>query len=126
MVYTDTNPLSYLYSAKLGATKQCWVTQLAIFDYEIKHRPFQRFNGNAVSLLRQYSSCISTQSSGTLLPKTLRTADICQEMGSELVGVEQHAIAVFPFHSEEELQWMQLSDPQLLVFLMVYIHSLEI
>lgn len=98
------------------------MTQLAIFDYEIKHRPFQRFNGNADSLLRQYSSCISTQSSGTLLLKTLRTADIRQEMGSEL---EQHAIAVFPFHSEEELQWMQLSDPQLLVFLMVF-HSLEI
>ena len=56
-VYTDNNPLSYLNSAKLGATEQRWVSQLAIFDFEIKYRP-GRVNGNADSLSRQYSSGI--------------------------------------------------------------------
>ncbi len=115
-VYTDNNPLSYLSSAKLGATEQRWVSQLEIFDYEIKYRP-GRVNGNADSLLRQYSPSILTQSSGTPLPKMLRTVDICQKVEGELVGAEQHAIAAFPFHSREELQRMQSNDPTLGPFL---------
>uniref|UniRef100_A0A8C2FIK4 Gypsy retrotransposon integrase-like protein 1 n=1 Tax=Cyprinus carpio TaxID=7962 RepID=A0A8C2FIK4_CYPCA len=115
-VYTDNNPLSYLNSAKLGATEQRWVSQLAIFDFEIKYRP-GRVNGNADSLSRQYSSCVPTQSFGTSLPKTLRTVDIRQEVEGELVGAEQHAIAAFPSRSKEELRQMQLDDPTLRGFL---------
>ena len=33
VVYTDNNPLSPLSSAKLGATEQRWVAQLASFDF---------------------------------------------------------------------------------------------
>ncbi|KAL0159218.1 hypothetical protein M9458_042943, partial [Cirrhinus mrigala] len=78
-VYTDNNPLSYLSSAKLGATEQCWVLEiLEIFDFEIKYRP-GRVNGNADSLSRQYSSSILTQSSGTPLPKMFCIADVCQK-----------------------------------------------
>ncbi|KAI2650559.1 Retrovirus-related Pol polyprotein [Labeo rohita] len=118
-VYTDNNPLSYLSSAKLGATEQRWVSQLEIFDFEIKYRP-GRVNGNADSLSRQYSSSISTQSSGTPLLKMFRIADICQKVESELVGVEQHAITAFPIRSKEELQQMQLNDPTLGPFLVFF------
>lgn len=38
IVYTDNNLLSYLSSAKLGATEQRWAAQLAVFDFEIKYR----------------------------------------------------------------------------------------
>ncbi len=32
-VFTNNNPLSYLSSAKLGATEQRWEAQLAVFDF---------------------------------------------------------------------------------------------
>ncbi|KAK0131974.1 Retrovirus-related Pol polyprotein from transposon 17.6 [Merluccius polli] len=53
VVYTDNNPLSYLHSAKLGATEHRWAAQLATFDFEIKYRS-GRSNGNADALSRQY------------------------------------------------------------------------
>lgn len=40
VVFTDNNPLSYLNSAKLGATEQRWASQLAVFDFEIKYRKY--------------------------------------------------------------------------------------
>ena len=39
-VYTDNNPLTYiLTSAKLNATTQRWVSELAEFNFNIKYRP---------------------------------------------------------------------------------------
>ncbi|PIK57852.1 putative transposon Ty3-I Gag-Pol polyprotein [Apostichopus japonicus] len=38
-VLTDNNPLAYIQTAKLGATEQRWVSQLAPFDLTIKYRP---------------------------------------------------------------------------------------
>ncbi len=38
IVWTDHNPLAHVQTAKLGATAQCWMTQLAPFDLEIKYR----------------------------------------------------------------------------------------
>lgn len=52
---------------------------------------------------RQYSPVFLRKSSGTPLPKMLRTTDNCQKAEGELVGAEQHAIAAFPFNSREEL-----------------------
>ena len=37
-VLTDNNPLAYLQTAKLGATEQRWVSQLAPFNITIKYR----------------------------------------------------------------------------------------
>ena len=39
VVYTDNNPLAHLQNAKLGATEQRWVAQLAPFNMEVKFRP---------------------------------------------------------------------------------------
>ena len=40
MVYTDNNPLTYVMSsAKLNATAQRWVVELADFNFTIKYRP---------------------------------------------------------------------------------------
>lgn len=50
-VYTDNNPLRYLQSAKLAAVEQRWVSQLALFDYDIKYRPGTT-NRNADALSR--------------------------------------------------------------------------
>lgn len=51
-VYTDNNPLTYVLStAKLNATGQRWVAELADFDITIKYRP-GRENGDADGLSR--------------------------------------------------------------------------
>ena len=39
VVYTDNNPLSYIQTAKLGATEMRWVAQLAQFNFQILTSP---------------------------------------------------------------------------------------
>lgn len=51
-VLTDNNPLCHLATAKLGAVQQRWVSQLAVFDFEVKYRP-GRCNSAADALSRQ-------------------------------------------------------------------------
>ena len=38
VVFTDNNPLSYIQTAKLGATEMRWVSQLAQFNFTVKFR----------------------------------------------------------------------------------------
>lgn len=49
VVWTDNNPLSHLNTAKLGATEQRWVTELAAFHFTVHYRPGHT-NQNADSL----------------------------------------------------------------------------
>ena len=44
VVDTDNNPAAHLQSARLGATGQRWMAQLAAFDYEVTCR-FGKGNG---------------------------------------------------------------------------------
>lgn len=46
VVWTDSNPLSHLGSAKLGATEQRREAERSAFDYSVRHRP-GRTNKNA-------------------------------------------------------------------------------
>lgn len=50
-IYTDNNPVAHLQTARLGAVEQCWVAQLASFDYVVKYRA-GRENVNADALSR--------------------------------------------------------------------------
>lgn len=52
IVYTDNNPLSYLQTAKLGATEMRWASQLAQFNFEVKFRS-GKVNRNADALSRK-------------------------------------------------------------------------
>lgn len=51
VVFTDNNPLSYLQTAKLGATEMRWVAQLAQFNFKITYRS-GKSNTNADVLSR--------------------------------------------------------------------------
>ena len=37
-VYTDNNPLAYIQTSKLGASQICWLSELALFDFNIIYR----------------------------------------------------------------------------------------
>ena len=37
-VYTDNNPLAYIQTSKLGASQICWLSKLALFDFNITYR----------------------------------------------------------------------------------------
>ena len=37
-VYTDDNPLAYIQTSKLGASQICWLSKLALFDFNIIYR----------------------------------------------------------------------------------------
>ena len=51
-VYTDNNPLTYVMTtAKLNATGMRWVSELAVYDFDIKYRP-GKSNGDADGLSR--------------------------------------------------------------------------
>lgn len=52
LVRTDNNPLSYLTTAKLGATEQRWAAELTVFDFEIQYRS-GKDNQNADALSRR-------------------------------------------------------------------------
>ena len=37
-VYTDNNPLAYVQTSKLGASQICWLSEIALFDFNIIYR----------------------------------------------------------------------------------------
>lgn len=51
-MHTDSNILSHLQIAKLGANEQRWASQLANFDIDIRYKPVPA-NGNADTMSRQ-------------------------------------------------------------------------
>uniref|UniRef100_A0A3B3SEI7 Gypsy retrotransposon integrase-like protein 1 n=1 Tax=Paramormyrops kingsleyae TaxID=1676925 RepID=A0A3B3SEI7_9TELE len=116
IVYTDNNPLSYLSTAKLGATEQRWAAQLAGFNFEIKYRS-GKSNKNADALSRQHPLSASEMEGivpGTLLPGPLR-----QALQSRQVEGTQAAITVLPRHSPVDICVLQQADPilkEVLVF----------
>ena len=77
VVWTDNNPLTHLGTAKLGATEQCWVAELAVYDYTIRYRS-DRSNRNADALSRQPPSGPVDASglpvAGTAIPGSVQQA----------------------------------------------------
>ena len=51
-VLTDNNPLTYICTSHLGAAQICWLSNLALFDFEIKYRA-RKSNQAADALSRQ-------------------------------------------------------------------------
>ena len=38
MVYMDNNPLVYVKTSKLGVAQICWLSELALYDFNIVYR----------------------------------------------------------------------------------------
>uniref|UniRef100_A0A3P9I2U1 Gypsy retrotransposon integrase-like protein 1 n=1 Tax=Oryzias latipes TaxID=8090 RepID=A0A3P9I2U1_ORYLA len=139
-ILTDNNPLCHLSTAKLGATQQRWIAQLAVFDFEVKYRP-GRCNSAADALSRRpglkeldaigedtdFDGCIT-------ICNTLKTGTV---IGSEIAVARQEPHHVrqlnvadpdqgdsatllintptLPSYRKTELQMFQSSDPTLKV-----------
>ena len=92
-VYTDNNPLSYLQTARLGATEHRWAAELALFDLEIRYRPGTA-NRNADALSR--------------LPQT---ASLPEDPGRVADPVARQ-VAALPTRTPEDLRRLQERDPE--------------
>ena len=53
-ILTDNNPLTYVHTSCLGAAQICWLSDLALFDFEIKYRAGK--SNQAADALSQHPS----------------------------------------------------------------------
>ena len=114
-VYTDNNPLSYLRTAKLGATEMRWCAQLAQFNFEIIY-PSGKSNKNADALSRQNSSnsmddevTLQNITKTTLIDKFVVKNCSVDEM-SVIRDEQLTAVTTFPEYSRTELAVKQMQD----------------
>ncbi|XP_077378012.1 uncharacterized protein LOC144019084 [Festucalex cinctus] len=117
LVFTDNNPLSYLQTAKLGATEHRWAAQLAAFDFDIKYRT-GRSNRNADALSRQYSSSSGWVESivSTAVPSGVQHA----VYPGERVVATQGVVSACPFSSSADIRTLQEADPLIKEFLVFW------
>ena len=134
-VYTDNNPLIYLQSkAKLSATEQRWVGELASFNFEIKYRSGQH-NLNAEALSRRWHDKEEEEEHSTVgvaetLAPTLESTHLPGEVRAHLLesavfladndevttrgslmGPVSDATTWLPRWRTEQLSDLQKSDP---------------
>ncbi|XP_067309059.1 uncharacterized protein [Pseudorasbora parva] len=116
VVFTDNNPLSYLQTAKLAAVEQRWVSQLALFDFELKYRPgTANRNADALSRLPVNSAPnrVGEIASGITLPQVLSSVQ-CPGSASDCTIVSE--IAAVPFREKADMQVLQAADPHIAAF----------
>ena len=122
VVFTDNNPLSYLQTAKLGATEMKWVSQLAQFNFEVKFRS-GKSNGNADALSRKPIPQVRTLTchSESAIQKVICSSplmDIHREISvtptaicSVQVEPTVDATETFPGYQTTEIVSLQKFDP---------------
>ena len=64
-VYTDNNPLVYIKTSKLGAAQICWLSELALYDFDIVYHT-GKSNLVADALSRQPESPSSNNRGGRM------------------------------------------------------------
>ncbi|TWW67306.1 Retrovirus-related Pol polyprotein from transposon opus [Takifugu flavidus] len=126
IVFTDNNPLSHLFTAKLGATEQRWAAQLAAFDFDIKYRS-GRNNKNADALSRKHPvgpQDLEVMVSGTSIPEPLQQALQGPSIGRphpsggfDLLGAE--AASQHP-GEEAHIQWGRLVERDGILFRKIF------
>ena len=118
VVWTDNNPVAHIQTAKLGATEQRWVAQLAPFELEIKYRS-GRTNKCADALSRnppeivEAAELFHTVTRSSPLPIQLQVVkrDGCRSVDTgDLPGVTP---SVLPSLSFSDLTSLQKKDDAL-------------
>ena len=117
IVFTDNNPLKYLKTAKLGAVEQRWQSELALFDFEIEHRPgTANRNADALSRLPTPLS-ISAVSTGLTVPVEAAIQGEKQMQRYRQAYGNIHAIDALPTRNREDMATLQNADPVIGAFL---------
>ena len=85
-VYTDNNPLAYVKESKLGAAQIRWLSELALFDFNIKYRSGK--SNQAADALSHHPTTDSeilsdTESDGY---KTILYAVMCDDLSEVIKG----------------------------------------
>ena len=114
VVYTDNNPLSYIQTAKLGATEMRWVAQLAQFNFQICFRS-GKSNTNADVLSRIGIKTDMVQTVFDHVTSSSMLLDIAPRISNELCSVAISSVEVtstttFPEYSATELRVKQQND----------------
>ena len=114
VVYTDNNPLSYIQTAKLGATEMRWVAQLAQFNFQICFRS-GKSNTNADVLSRIGIKTDMVQTVFEHVTSSSMLLDIAPRISNELCSVDFSSVEVtstttFPEYSATELRVKQQND----------------
>ena len=103
-ILTDNNPLSYLHTAKLGATEQRWASQLASLNFTLRYRPGKN-NQNADALSRQY---LERFTFGTEVPALGALTSLVPMPAIE--GLCREVVAL-PGRTPQDLSVLQGADP---------------
>ena len=98
-VLTDNNPLTYVRKSRLGAAQIRWLSDLALFDFEIKYRA-GKSNQAADALSRQPENpdSSSESSDGEEEWDTISYEMVCQILDYHLSS------AKLPYHVKHEIQ----------------------
>lgn len=116
-VFTDNNPVAHLQTARLGAVEQCWVAQLASFDYDIKYRS-GKINVNADSLSRFPVNSMSAGAPGeeceTATAHTTAAVELTPEGDKEWASSEWEEAQASDLHKGPERQALSRKAKKLL------------
>ena len=118
VVFTDNNHLSYIQTAKLGATEMRWVSQLAQFNFIVKFRS-GKVNQNADALSRKPSvqtedteRVMSTVTKSTVVASVIESDDVVNSFRVRSVTVEPvDATTVLPEFVPADIASLQEHDP---------------
>eukprot|EP00057_Strongylocentrotus_purpuratus_P010055 XP_011664529.1 PREDICTED: transposon Ty3-I Gag-Pol polyprotein [Strongylocentrotus purpuratus] len=121
-VLTDHNPLAHLGTAKLGATEQRWVAQLAPFDLQIRYRP-GRTNKCADALSRRPVES-EHETMEPLVKQVLHCSvmpvEVEQNISNDQPVSEMMTPGVLPSYDLEQLSTLQQDDGGLSVVLSLW------
>ena len=96
---TDNNPLTYVHTSCLGAAQIRWLSDLMLFDFEIKYRAGK--TNQAADALSQWpgnSDSLSESSDGEEEWDTISYEMVCQILNHHLNS------AKLPYHVKHEIQ----------------------
>lgn len=114
LVQTDHNPLKYLATAKLSATEQRWVAQLADFDFEVVYKTgSSNVNADSLSRLHDEQSADSVEvivTAAEVQAMLWPHAENCEEERRTKTVADCGMICPSGY-TKEEIVKLQTSDP---------------
>ena len=103
-VYTDNNPLAYVKESKLGVAQIRWLSELALFDFDIKYRSGK--SNQVADILSCHPKTENENFSESDGYETIY-AVICNDL-SEVIKGEK-----LPLEVKEQIRWKLLSKHQI-------------